>query len=73
MLEPPFTDEALEPSFDLLAHRRIEHVVVIGSDFLMDALGRIGQQIAVLVDGERWAGTPHPHSDRGSSPGRQQR
>src|SRR6202008_482886 len=50
MLEPPFADEGLATRLDLLARRRVDHVVIVGGDLLMQAFGRMRQQVAVLVD-----------------------
>jgi hypothetical protein len=50
MLEPPVADEGLATGRDLLARRRIDHVGAVGSDLLMQALGRVRQQVPVLVD-----------------------
>jgi len=50
MLEPPFADEGLAARLDLLARRRVDHVVVIGGDLLVQALGCMRQEVAVLVD-----------------------
>ena len=49
MLEPPFADEGLAARFDLLARRRVDHVVVLGGDLLVQALGGVRQQVAMLV------------------------
>jgi hypothetical protein len=49
MLEPPFADEGLAARLDLLARGRVDHVVVVGRDLLVQALGRVRQQVAVLV------------------------
>ena len=50
VLEPPFADEGLAASLDLLARRRIDHVVVVGGDLLVQALGSVREQITVLVN-----------------------
>src|SRR3982074_3775232 len=50
MLQPPFADEGLAASGDLLRCRRIDHVVVVGGDLLMQTFGRVGQKVPVLVD-----------------------
>ena len=47
--EPPFADERLSSRFDLLLRRGIDHVFVVVRDFLVQPLGRMGEQIAVLV------------------------
>jgi hypothetical protein len=49
-LKPPLADEGLAPGFDLLGRGRIDHVGVIGGDLVMQALGRVGEQIAMLMD-----------------------
>ena len=51
VLEPPFADEGFAAGFDLLASFRVDHVVVIGGDLLMQALGGVREQISVLVNG----------------------
>src|SRR5215472_12462615 len=71
MLEPPLADEGLAPPLDLLTGRRVDHVVIIGGDLLAQALGRVRQQVAMLVHGAAL----HRHvipdgSDRGLEPGR---
>src|SRR5262249_58370592 len=71
MLEPPFADEGLAASLDLLARRRIDHVVVVGSDLLVQALGRMRQEVAVLVDRAALHRYAVPHGgDRAIEPGR---
>ena len=57
MLEPPFADERLAPLLDLLARRRVDHVVVVGRDLFAQPLGPMRQQVAVLVpssERDRW-------------------
>src|SRR5581483_1605308 len=49
-----FVASVFQPStlrLDLLARRRVDHVVVVGGDLLMQALGRMRQQVPVLVRG----------------------
>src|SRR5437879_5127473 len=50
MLEPPFADEGLATGLDLLTRGRVDHVVVIRGDLLVQALGRMRQQVPVLVN-----------------------
>src|SRR5262249_30033675 len=50
VLEPPFADEGFAARLDLLARLGVDHVVVVGTDFLMQPLGRMRQQIAMLVN-----------------------
>ena len=50
VLEPPFADEGLAAGFDLLTRRRVDHVVVIRGDLVMQALGRVREKVPVLVD-----------------------
>src|SRR5712672_2736517 len=50
VLEPPFSDEGLAADFDLLRCRGIDHVVIIGSDLVMQALGGMREQVSVLVN-----------------------
>src|SRR5260221_2623011 len=49
VLEPPLADEGFAALFDLFARCRIDHVVVVVRDLLMQALGRVGEKIPVLV------------------------
>ena len=43
VLEPPFADEGFAARFNLLGCRRIDHVVVVGADLLVQALGGRGE------------------------------
>jgi hypothetical protein len=53
-----------------LVHRRVDHVIVVGGDLLMQALGRMRQQVAVLVTVQRCTGTPsHTAAIAASRPG----
>ena len=48
VLEPPFSDECFAARLDLLARRRVDHVVVIGGDLLAQPLRRVRQQVPCL-------------------------
>jgi hypothetical protein len=48
VLEPPFANERLAARCDVFRRGRIDHVGLVGADFLMQALGRVRKQIAVL-------------------------
>jgi hypothetical protein len=50
MLEPPFADESLAAGLDLLRRRRVDHVGVVGGDFVVQAFGCMGQKVPVLVN-----------------------
>jgi hypothetical protein len=50
MLEPPFADEGLAAKRDLLGCRRIDHVVIVRGDLLVQALRSMREQVSVLVD-----------------------
>ncbi len=50
MLEPPFADEGLAAKRDLLRCRRIDHVVIVGGDLLVQAHRSVREQVSVLVD-----------------------
>src|SRR5438046_2558517 len=50
VLEPPFVEEGLAARRDLLTRRRVDHVVVIGGDLIVQTLGCVRQQVPVLVD-----------------------
>ena len=49
--EAPFADERLAPGLDPAARRGVDHVAVVVRDFLVQALGRVGEEIAMLVHG----------------------
>src|SRR5471030_1314051 len=63
MLEPPFADEGLATDLYLLGCRRVDHVVVIRGDLVMQALGCMCEQVSVLMD--RAALDRHYVPDRG--------
>src|ERR1700704_2644763 len=50
VLEPPFADEGLAANLYLLGCRRVDHVVVVRGDLVMQPLGGMGEQVPVLVD-----------------------
>ena len=50
VFEPPLADEGFAASLDVLWRRRIDHVAVVGADLLVQALGSMGEQVAVLVN-----------------------
>src|SRR3984893_18864184 len=50
MLEPPFADKSLAAGLDLLRCRRVDHVVVIRGDLVMQALGGMREKVSVLLD-----------------------
>src|SRR5436190_23373855 len=71
MLEPPFANEGLALPLNLLTRCRVDHVVVVGGDILMQTLGCMRQQIAMLVDGAALDRNTVPHrSDRVLEPRR---
>ena len=47
--EPPFADERLAPGFDLRLRLGVDHIFVVVRDFLVQPLGRMGEEIAMLV------------------------
>ena len=61
MLEPPFAQESLAARGDLLRRRRVDHVVVVRRDLLVQPLRRMGQQVAVLVHGAALNRHAAPH------------
>jgi hypothetical protein len=63
MLEPPFADKGLAANGDLLRRRRIDHVVVVCGNLVMQALRSVRKQVSVLVD--RAALHRHAVPDRG--------
>src|SRR6202034_2584408 len=64
VLEPPFAYEGLAADLYLLGCRRVDHVVVIRGDLVMQALGGMREQVSVLVN--RAALHRHPVPDRGN-------
>src|SRR5665811_1959447 len=50
VLEPPFANEGLAADLYLLGCRRVDHVVVIRGDLVMQALGCMREKISVLVN-----------------------
>ena len=50
MVQPPLAQELLAPLLDLLRRVGVDHVVVVGRDLFMQPLGRVGEQVAMLVD-----------------------
>lgn len=58
MFEPLFAYEGFASSFNLLARYRVDHVVVIGGDLLVQALARMRQQIPVIVHSAAPARSP---------------
>ena len=51
VLEPPLADESLAAHCDVFRRGRVDHVGIVGADFLMHALRRVREQIAMLVNG----------------------
>ena len=49
--EPPFSQEGFALGLDVFGCGGIDHVVVIGRDLLMQPVGRMGEQVAMLVYG----------------------
>jgi hypothetical protein len=58
MLEPPFADEGLAARLDLFARRGVDQIVIVGGDLLVQALRRVGQEVAQIVNGATLAATP---------------
>ena len=50
VLEPPFANEGFAARLDFFRRGRVDHVVIVGGDLLMQALGRVREQIAVLMN-----------------------
>src|SRR5579862_1830640 len=50
VLEAPLADEGLATDLDLLTRGRIDHVVVVRCDLIMQTLGRMRQQVPMLVN-----------------------
>src|SRR5450631_1259113 len=65
VLEPPFSNEGLAADLYLLGCRRVDHIVVIRGDLVMQPLGGMRQKVSVLVN--RAALYRHSVPDRGDS------
>src|SRR5271166_5059517 len=63
--QPPFADERLALRRDLRLRVGVDHIVVIGGDFLVQPVGRVGEKIAMLV--HRAALDWHVAPERGKS------
>jgi hypothetical protein len=50
VLEPPFADERFAARLDLFARLGVDHVVVVGTDLLMQPLERMRQEVAMFVN-----------------------
>ena len=50
VLKPPLADEGLAADFNLLARGGVDHVGVVGGDLLVQALGGVREEIAMLVN-----------------------
>src|SRR5947209_14465172 len=48
--EPPFADEGPSARLDFRSGGGVDHVVVVGRDLLVQPLGCVSEQVAVLVD-----------------------
>src|ERR1700756_2721619 len=48
--EPPFADEGASAHLDFCRRGGVDHVVVVGRNLLMQTLGCVSEQVAVLVD-----------------------
>src|SRR6516164_3529355 len=48
--EPPFADEGPPQRLNLARRGGVDHVGVVGRDLLVQTLGSMGEQVAVLVD-----------------------
>ena len=54
VLEPPLSDEGLAAGFNLLARGGVDHVGVVGGDLLVQALGGVREEIAMLSRAKAW-------------------
>jgi len=59
--KPPLTEEGLAPGLDLLGRRGVDHVGVVGGDLLVQALGGMAEQVAMLVHRAALKGHAVPH------------
>src|SRR6187399_2511359 len=63
MTQPPLSDEGLTAGLDFLGRGGVDHVGVIGGDLVVQALGRMREQVPVLMD--RTPLNRHAVADRG--------
>jgi hypothetical protein len=49
-LEPSLVEEGLVAGGDLLGRGRVDHVGVVGGHLVVQAFGRVGEQVPVLVN-----------------------
>src|SRR6202008_2900087 len=50
MTQPPPSDEGLTAGLDFLGRGGVDHVGVIGGDLVVQALGRMREEVSVLMD-----------------------
>src|SRR5205807_9690572 len=50
VLEPPLADEGLAACLDFLGRGGVDHVSVVGGDLVVQTLGRMGEQVPVLMN-----------------------
>src|SRR5215216_2434164 len=50
VLEPPLADESLAARVDFLRRGTVDHIVVVGSDLIAQALRRMRQPLPLLAD-----------------------
>ena len=59
--QPPFADERLATCLDLIRYAGVDHVVVVGRDFLMQSFWSMSQKVPVLVYGAALHQRGGPH------------
>jgi hypothetical protein len=64
-LEPPLSDERLAAALNMRRCRGIKHVGVVGGDLLVQTLGRMGEQVPVLMHGAALHRDAIPHRGDG--------
>jgi hypothetical protein len=60
--QPPLADEGFASRLDFRLRRGVNHVRVVGRDFLVQPLGRVRQQVAVLVNRAALDGNIRPQA-----------
>ena len=58
MTQPPLADEGLATVFDVGRRGGVDHIGVIGGHLVVQALGRVGEQVPMLVHGTSLYGMP---------------
>src|SRR6516164_3199462 len=64
MAQPPLADEGLAALLDLLGRGRIDHVGVVGGHLVVQSLGRMREQVPMLMHGASLHRDTVPHGGK---------